>query len=123
MGNLPTAACNLYQRGSIWFPVEHYVEYRPSGFDQRAGVEPNLVNVKLNAVEHGTVEKLGRYLLEFYQIRESPSRKFVLKYTIDRLTDKTILLCNIMPKTELSSLVLNPRVSFVFYYEDVQAQA
>lgn len=122
MGNLPSAVCNVYQRGSIWWPVEHYVEYRPSGFDQRAGVEPHLAKVTLNAVEHGTVEKLGRHLLEIYQIRESPSRKFVLKYTSDRLTDKQILLCNILPNTELGSLVLNPKVSFVFYYEDVQPQ-
>ena len=119
MGGIQSSVCGIYQRSSVYFPVQHYIQYRPSGFDQSAGAEAKLANVKLNTVEHNTVEKLCRFLLEVFEIKTNPSYHFVLKYTTDNLTDDRPLFCDFLPNTDLSALVMNARVSFIFYYQAV----
>lgn len=103
---------------SVFMPIEHYVQYRPSGFDQQAGRQMSLSTVELNTREHDTVEKLGRHLLHVFGIPETPGRQFILRYTKNNLLDKKVLLCDIVTTTKFPRLILNQKVSFVFSYDD-----
>ncbi len=121
MSWLPNAICGIpsaiRETNSVIFPTSHYVQYRPTGYDQGIDVCARLSTVELNTREHGTVSKLGRFLLENFGIKEREGYTIDLKFTRVPLTDEKVPLCEFLVNTPLNRLILEPQVSFVFYYK------
>jgi hypothetical protein len=107
MGNIvPTAVCNVYERGSVYFPYEHTVELRrANGICERA-------LVKLDAVKHGNYELLKTFLMNEFELGGNQAR-YQLQYTKETLLNPDAQLFKILPTNRIVDLVMSSRVCFV----------